>query len=70
MKKSTSVIRKKKIGPPFKIGKKKAAEPFALRLSEEITADLKAYAKEEGIKHKGEAIRRLIEEALQKRKAP
>jgi hypothetical protein len=51
MKKSNNVIRKKKIGPPFKIGKKKAAEPFALRLSEEITADLKAYAKEEGIKH-------------------
>jgi hypothetical protein len=44
--------------------------PAVLRLSEEITADLKAYAKEEGIKHKGEATRRVIEEALQRRKAP
>jgi hypothetical protein len=70
MKRSNNVIRKKKIGRPLKIGKKKAAEPFVVRLSEEITADVKAYAKEEGITHKGEAIRRLIEEALRKRKAP
>jgi hypothetical protein len=64
--KARNVIRKKIGRPP--IGKK-AANLFALRLPEEITKDVAAYAKEHGIRHKGEAIRRLIEEALAKWKA-
>ena len=38
-------------------------------LPDEVTKDVTAYAKEAGIKHKSEAIRKLIEEALAKRKA-
>jgi hypothetical protein len=65
--KARNVIRKKTGRKP--IGKK-AAHLFALRLPEELTRDVRAYAKEEGIKHQGAAIRRLIEEALAKRKTP
>jgi hypothetical protein len=67
MAKARNVIRNKLGRKP--IGKK-AAPLFALRLPDEITRDVKAYAKAEGIKHQGEALRRLIKEALEKRKAP
>ncbi len=60
-----NVIRKR-------IGRKpigaKAARVFALRLPDEVAKDVKAYAKAEGIRHQGEAIRRLIEDALARRK--
>ena len=63
---SKNVTRNKRGRKP--IGRK-AARTFTLRLPEEYAKLLKAYAKKQGIKHQGQAIRRLIEEGLQRRKA-
>jgi len=60
-----NVIRKKTGRKP--IGER-AAKVYSVRLPEEIVHDLKAYAKEQGIKHQGVALRRLVEQALQRGK--
>ena len=44
---------------------KKAATLFAIRLPDEIANGIKAYAKANGIKTKGAAIRRMIDVALE-----
>lgn len=56
-----NVIRKRTGRKP--IGEK-AAKVVAMRLPEEIINDVKAYAKEQGIKHQSIAFRRLVERGL------
>ena len=58
-----NVIRKKTGRKP--IGKE-AAEVFAMRLPKETAKDVDQFAQSEGIKSRGEAIRKLIEKALKK----
>jgi metal-responsive CopG/Arc/MetJ family transcriptional regulator len=42
----------------------KAASLYAMRLPDELIAELDAYAEREGIKSRSEAVRRLLESAL------
>ncbi len=67
MMKSVSVSQNKKRGP----GRPRTGRDpvVALRLPKEVTEDVDAYAKEEGLESRGAALRHLIEEALQKWKA-
>jgi hypothetical protein len=62
---SSNVIRKKIDRPPGRprIGKE-IANVFAIRLPEEITKAVDAYAKCQAIKTRAQAIRRLVERGL------
>jgi hypothetical protein len=64
MQSSSIVIQNsgRKVGRP-PIGDK-AASLYAMRLPDELIAELDAYAEREGIKSRSEAVRRLLESAL------
>ena len=48
----------------------KAASLYAMRLPDELIAEIDAYAEREGVRSRSEAVRRLLESALKGARKP